>query len=54
MANTVTVTKDMLVWHDARCGMYKTPKGYCLVEYATGDARWMPVRQAKDFLKRMT
>ena len=48
---SVIVTKDMLIWHDDRSGMYKTPHGYVLVEYATGDAQWMPDRQAKSFLK---
>ena len=48
--NTVTVTRDMLIWHDDRCGMYKTPQGYVLVEYTTGDARWMGARQAKYFM----
>ena len=51
---SVTITKDMQVWHDERCGMYKHPKqGYVLVEFSTGDGRWMPVRQAKNFLKIM-
>ena len=46
----ITVTKAMLEWHDDTCGLYKTPKGYVLIEYASGDARWMPVRQAKQFM----
>ena len=50
---TVTVTPEMRIWYDNRCGLYKTPKGHVLIEYATGDARWMPVRQAKHFLKTM-
>lgn len=51
---TVTITKDMLIWHDDRSGLYKSPKGYVLVEYATGDARWMNKRWANDFLKVVT
>ena len=52
MSKSITVTKDMLVWHDDRCGMYNTPQGYVLIEYATGKIRSMSVRQAKSFLKR--
>ncbi len=49
---TTTVTKDMLVWHDSRCGMYKSPtQGYVLVEYSTGDCRWMDAHQARKFMK---
>ena len=48
---TVTCTPQQLEYRDNRCGLYHTPKGYVLVEYATGDARWMSVRQAKYFLK---
>lgn len=47
-----TVTKDMLIWHDNRCGIYKHPKaGYVLIEYGSDYARYMPARQAKAFIK---
>ena len=51
MKNSVAVTKDMLVWQDNQNGLYKTPKGYVLLEYRTGDARWMSARQAENWLK---
>ncbi len=51
MANTITVTKDMLIWHDTQCGLYKTPQGHVLLEYQTGDGHWMSARQAKNWLK---
>lgn len=47
----VTVTKEMLEWQDDTCGLYKTPEGYVLVEYSSGDARWMNHSQAKDFMR---
>ena len=51
---TVTITKDMLVWHDQRSGLYKSPQGYVLVEYKTGDARYMSQQQAKNWLEMMS
>lgn len=48
---TVRATKEDLVWHDDRCGMYKTKEGYALLEYTTGDVMWMSARQAKSFIK---
>ena len=49
---TEKVTKEMLVCGDEQCGLYKHPKeGYVLIEYSTGDARFMPARQAKNWIK---
>ena len=46
----VTVTKDMLIFHTDKYGIYKHPKqGYCIIE--NGYARWMPARQAKSLIK---
>jgi len=53
MERTITITRDMLVWHDSQRGLYKSSQGYALVEYATGDVRYMSEQQAKDWLKRM-
>ena len=50
MSKTVTVTQNDLVWHDDRCGMYLSTQGYVLLGYASGEARYMPVRQAKNFM----
>lgn len=47
----ITITPDQLRYRDDRCGLYLTPKGYVLIEYATGDARWMTVRGARNFMK---
>jgi len=51
---TVTLKKEMLVWHDSQMGLYKSLLGYVLVEYKTGDARYMDSWQAKDWKRRMS
>ena len=51
---SVTITNDMMVWNDSTKGLYKHPKeGYVLIDHSTGDGRWMPTRQAKNWLKIM-
>ena len=47
----IAITPDQLKYRDDRCGLYLTPEGYVLIEYATGDARWMTAQQARHFMK---